>query len=129
MPDDNPRLRLCPTLLRHARESRHAPTRAEERLWAVLRAHRSGTHFRRQHPIGDRFVVDFYCAQARLCIEIDGDSHAETNQERYDAERTARLNEQGYRVLRFSNADVLRNLQGVVEMILEACRTSTRPPR
>lgn len=129
MPDDDPRLRVQPALLRHARESRHASTRAEKRLWEGLRAHRSGMHFRRQHPIGDRFVTDFYCVQARLCIEIDGDSHAEPDQERYDAERTARITELGYRVLRFRNVDVMKNLAGVVEAILEACHTPAHPSR
>jgi very-short-patch-repair endonuclease len=127
MPYDNPRLRLRPTILRHARESRHAPTRAEESLWAQLRAHRSGTHFRRQHSIDGRFVVDFYCTQARLCIEIDGESHAEPEQAQYDAARTARLNELGYRVLRFSNAQVVKNLEAVVEAIREACRIPFYP--
>jgi very-short-patch-repair endonuclease len=84
-------------------------------------------HFRRQHPIADRFVTDFFCVQARLCVEIDGNSHAEAKQEEYDAERTARLNELGFRVLRFRNEDVLRNLRGVVEAILEPCRTPSHP--
>jgi very-short-patch-repair endonuclease len=61
-----------------ARQMRHAPTRAERRLWSCLRGHRlSGFKFRRQHPI-DRFIVDFTCPAARLVIEVDGPSHEQT---------------------------------------------------
>jgi very-short-patch-repair endonuclease len=79
----------------------------------------SGYKFRRQHAIG-RFIVDFCCAEARLVVEIDGDSHAE--QVEYDANRTAWLAEQGYRVLRFTNRDIHRQFAAVAEEILAACR-------
>ncbi len=97
------------------------PTAAEKRLWVGLRGHRLGTHIRRQHPIGDRFVVDFFCADAGLCIEVDGDTHDEPGQPEYDAARTAWLNERGYRVIRFTNDDVRLNLAAVLEAIREAC--------
>ena len=68
-----------------------------------------------------RFIVDFYCASARLCIEIDGEGHAEPGQADYDAARTALLEERGFCVVRFTNADVMHNLEGVLRVIQEAC--------
>lgn len=115
-----------PSMLRHARQSRHEMTEPERHLWSRLRAHRLGPHFRRQHPIDDHFIVDFYCARARLCIEIDGDSHAEPAQARYDTERTRQLEERGYGVIRFSNREVMDNLPGVLEAIAEACADAHR---
>ena len=112
---------VAPELLHHARESRQTPTAAEKRLWVGLRAHRLGPHIRRQHPIGDRFIVDFFCADAGLCIEIDGDTHAEPGQPEYDAARTTWLNQRGYRVIRFPNSDVLENLAGVLETLHRTC--------
>jgi len=73
--------------------------------------------FRRQHPI-DRFFVDFYCAEAKLCIELDGISHFEAYQEEYDAARTAFLQEPGYKVIRFTNNDIRYNLNVVVDEII-----------
>jgi len=86
-------------------------------LWQQLRAHRfHGLKFRRQHPIG-RFIADFYCHAARLVIELDGDAH---DRER-DAERTRYLQERGYRLVRFRNAEVLRDLPAVLAAIEAAC--------
>jgi very-short-patch-repair endonuclease len=104
-----------------ARELRRDMTPAERRLWARLRLGQlDGAHFRRQHAVGN-FIVDFFCAEARLVIEVDGDVHA--TQSDYDAARTAWLNEQmHYRVIRFTNQEVFRNLDTVVEMIWEAVR-------
>ena len=98
---------------------RQALTPAEQRLWRRLRRRQlNGAHFRRQQPIGP-FIVDFCCIQARLVIEVDGHTHAA--QREYDAERTRWLSGQrGYRVLRFTNADVEYNLDAVVESILAA---------
>ncbi len=119
MPIHRPYYRASPLMIERARELRRDMTPAEKKLWAVLRGNRfEGAHFRRQDP-HDRYVVDFVCAKAKLGIEIDGDTHA--GQEEYDAARTRWLNEhQGYRVIRFSNQDVLRNLEGVTTVILEA---------
>jgi very-short-patch-repair endonuclease len=85
-------------------------------LWQHLRNNQlDGAHFRRQHP-ADTFIVDFVCARARLAVEIDGDSHA--GQAAYDAERTARLAaHKHYRVVRFTNREVLGNTEAVVEAI------------
>ncbi len=98
-----------------ARQHRHDPTLAEDALWQRLRRHQlAGYQFRRQHTI-ERFIVDFYCAKARLVIEVDGPIHDYTPQE--DAVRQAFLESRGLRVLRFSNADVLDDIESVLETI------------
>jgi len=104
-----------------ARELRKEMTPAEKKLWQVLRGTQlDGLYFRRQHAIGS-YIVDFICTQAKLIIEVDGSSHLE--QEEYDQERTRWLeDEKGYRVIRFTNDDVLRNVNGVLEAIREALK-------
>ncbi|MBI3734781.1 MAG: endonuclease domain-containing protein [Chloroflexi bacterium] len=113
------RHRIYPPMLECAREMRHPQTAAEATLWRALRNRSQRYKFRRQHPI-DRFIVDFYCAEAKLCIEVDGDSHAERAQAEYDAARTAFLEEVGYRVIRFTNNDVCYSIHAVVNEILSA---------
>jgi very-short-patch-repair endonuclease len=115
-----------PAILARARELRHPLTPAEKKLWTRVRNNQLGPHIRRQHPIW-RFIADFYCAQARLVIEIDGDSHAESDQAEYDAARTDWLEWRGYRVIRFDNVDVHRNLDNVLEAIRAACLTARSP--
>jgi very-short-patch-repair endonuclease len=111
-----------PALLQRAREMRREPTEPERRLWQkVRRKQLNGYKFRRQHPIG-RFILDFYCHEARLVVELDGESHA--FQEEYDAARTEWLEAQGLRVLRFPNQVVMKNMESVLEAILMACRGS-----
>jgi len=101
-----------------AREMRSDPTPAEEKLWQHIRKRRVGGYkFRRQHTI-DRYIVDFYCSQARLVIEVDGSVH-ETRQEE-DAERQTFLENLGLRVLRFSNGEVLQHIDAVLQAIDEA---------
>ena len=108
-----------PILLHHAREMRQQPTEPERRLWQHLRRKQlGGFRFRRQQPLG-AYIVDFYCHDSRLVVEVDGDSHA--FQEEYDAERTAWLEEQGNQVIRFWNVEVMQNLDGVLQVILETC--------
>jgi len=80
-----------------------------------------GVKFRRQHPV-EGYIVDFYCLEARLVVELDGGGHVEESQARYDAERTLALERAGIRVLRFWNPDVLQNVGGVLEMILAALK-------
>jgi very-short-patch-repair endonuclease len=88
---------------------RQPQTPAEQKLWSRLRNRQlAGLKIRRQRPI-DRFIIDFYCAEAKLCIEIDGDSHAEKVE--YDRARTAYLNERGHTVIRFTNREVSRPTQ------------------
>jgi very-short-patch-repair endonuclease len=115
------RLRIHPEIRRRAEELRHPLTPAEAKLWQILRSRRlAGFKFRHQHPIGS-FISDFYCAQVRLVIEIDGDSHAQ--QLEYDTARTAWLEEQGYQVIRFTNLEVFNNLEQVLMKIVESCQT------
>ena len=99
----------------YAKLLRHNQTRAEHRLWLQLRNKRArDRRFRRQVRL-DRYVVDFVCFSLRLILEVDGPSHELTPGE--DAIRTRRLEEQGYRIIRFSNEQVLRELDSVVETI------------
>ena len=111
-----------------ARENRKNPTPAEKRLWfEILQNKRLGKFkFIRQKPI-DQYIVDFYCSELMLAIEIDGDTHAE--QQQYDAIRTQRLNKLGIEVFRYPNTEILNNLEGVYEDLLKrvAERTSPRP--
>jgi very-short-patch-repair endonuclease len=104
------------------REMRKAPTPAEDALWQQLRRKaRWGVRFRRQHPI-DRFIVEFYCAEAGLVIEVDGEIHQYTQAE--DALRTEFLESLGLRVIRFDNGDALTQIEGVVEAIGEVVEAS-----
>src|SRR5687767_1293197 len=112
------RHRIHPVILTHAREMRHPQTPAEATLWRALRNRRTGFKFRRQHPIY-RFIIDFYCAEAKLLIEIDGESHLEPAQEEYDRARTEYLEKLGYKVIRFTNNDVRYNIQAVTGEILQ----------
>ena len=111
------RHRIYPPILKAAREMRHPQTPAEATLWQALRNRNLRYKFRRQHPI-DRFVVDFYCAQVKLCIEVDGPSHLDPGQNEYDAARTAFLEENGYKVIRFNNDDVRYDLDAVIDIII-----------
>ena len=116
------RHRIYPPVLERAREMRHPQTPAEATLWRTLRDRNLNYKFRRQHPI-DKFIVDFYCAQAKLCIELDGDTHFEPSQQEYDLARTAYLEALGYKVIRFSNQDVRYNLQSVIDEIVRTIET------
>ena len=106
-----------------ARNLRQAMTPAEKLLWQYLRDNQlDGWHFRRQHPVG-RFIVDFFCAKARLVVEVDGPIHLQ--QQAYDRERTALLEEErGYRVIRFTNDEVMNDTAGVLQRIRKALRSS-----
>ena len=101
--------------LSRARDLRQQPSMAEKLLWRRLRAGQlEGWRFRRQQPIGD-FIVDFFCPAAALVVEIDGDTHADAMA--YDASRSAWLNQRGYEVIRFTNGEVLRQFDVVLEEI------------
>lgn len=101
-----------------ARRLRGDNTDAEKKPWASLRdRHLCGAKFRRQHPIGP-FITDFCCVERGLVVELDGGQHAE--QGAADQNRSEFLESRGYRVLRFWNNDVLRNLVGVIQRISEA---------
>ncbi|MEJ2600978.1 MAG: endonuclease domain-containing protein, partial [Anaerolineales bacterium] len=81
--------------------------------------------FRRQHPLGT-CIVDFYCAEVRLVIEVDGDVHL--GQAEADADRSQELETQGYRVLRFNNEEVATDLEGVLSAIQAACQSKAPLP-
>ena len=114
------------TIVHAARDLRRSLTPAEERLWNALRGRRlNSLKFRRQHPF-DRFILDFYCVERRLAVEVDGGVHATADQAARDEERTTWLNTRGIRVLRVTNDEVENNLDGVLRRIVEA--SSPRPP-
>ena len=103
-----------------ARDLRHNATDAERRLWQHLRGRQlQGLKFRRQYPIAG-YVADFACIEARLVIELDGGQHSE--QAEYDAERTRKMQANGYRVLRFWNDDVLLRTEAVLDEISRCLR-------
>ncbi len=112
--------------LKHARTMRKNLPEPEMRLWLELRAARfRGIKFRRQKVIG-KFIADFAANEPKLVIELDGDTHA--GREVYDEARTRYLEEQGYRVIRFSNADVISNMAGVLEALGIVMDGMTLPP-
>ena len=103
-----------------ARELRRNQTKPEELLWSHLRNRQlCNLKFRRQHPIAC-YVVDFYCHEKSLVIELDGNSHDESRY-RYDVDRQKELENRGLEVVRFSNDEVLKKVDWVLEMILLAC--------
>jgi len=109
-----------------AKSLRGDMTEAEKWLWYWLRAHRfGGAAFRRQTPIGP-FIVDFVSHERRLVIEVDGGQHSESKR---DGSRDRWLKSKGYRVLRFWNSDVLRNREGVLQLIAEAISCGLPPSR
>ena len=98
-----------------ARQLRRSSTDAERRMWSALRDRRLVRYkFRRQHPIGD-FIVDFACTEHGLVIEVDGGQHGDNSA---DVRRTVWLENQGWKVIRFWNNDILTNTNGVIETVL-----------
>ncbi|HKY84014.1 MAG TPA: endonuclease domain-containing protein [Anaerolineales bacterium] len=108
--------KTCRPVRARARELRHPLTQAEMVLWQGLRNRQLGMKFRRQHPIGT-LIVDLYCHQAKLIVEIDGEVHGTPGQIARDAARTEWLEERGYRVIRFRNDEVLRDARSVLNAI------------
>jgi very-short-patch-repair endonuclease len=104
-----------------ARLLRRNLTLPEVMLWRVLRQRPDGLKFRLQHPIG-RCIVDFYCAAAKLVIEINGEAHSMGERPERDLRRDAWLKGRGFRVIRFSATDVIRDLESVVTGIRVECR-------
>jgi len=109
-----------------AKRLRRQQTDAERILWFRLRGRRLlGWKFKRQVPI-DRFIVDLVCADAKLIVELDGSQHAVRTLQ--DEERTKTLEAMGYLVLRFWNNDVMRNIEGVLEEILNTLNHQALEP-
>ena len=103
-----------------ARRLRRQQTDAERKLWLALRARQvDGAKFRRQHPIG-RYIADFCCSEKNVVIELDGGQHTERVEA--DQSRTEFLSQQGYRVIRFWDHDILTSLDSVLQVISEALR-------
>jgi len=115
------RWRASKEIQNRARELRKYMTSAEKKLWNVLRSKQlDGLYFRRQHAVGS-YIVDFFYAKENLVIEVDGGSHLK--QVEYDKERTRWLEEEkGYRVIRFTNEDILKNINEVAERIREVVK-------
>src|SRR5690606_34253297 len=117
---------LWPKIKLLARELRTGLTPAEHALWQRLRGKQiHGFKFRRQHPV-DRFIVDFYCSQARLVVEVDGPIHEQ--QQEYDELRQAFIESLGLRVLRFTNDEVLGDIESVLARIEEALQSPPPGP-
>ena len=115
-----PTWRVSSQLRSKARELRRNSTDAERILWSELRDHRlNGIGFRRQVPIKN-YIADFACHAAKLVIELDGGQHFSDQSERADAARSAVIEARGFRVIRFSNHDVMTNRAGVLETIAAA---------
>jgi very-short-patch-repair endonuclease len=119
------RHRTPPRSTTRAREMRATATEAERKLWSILRGSQiNGFKFRRQVPVG-RYIADFACPARKLIIEVDGGQHTVEA----DADRTAFLEAEGYRVLRFWNNEVLRNIDGTWRVIADALSPQTTPTR
>jgi len=107
--------RTTSKIFKRAKELRRDMTPVERKLHAHLRAHRmGGVHFRPQHAIGN-YIVDFCAPRKKLIIELDGSQHLE--QQEYDEERTKYFEARGYRVLRFWNRDVMKDMENVLKVI------------
>ena len=110
-------------LKENAQEQKRYPTEAEKYLWEVLRAKKLGHRFRRQHIIGD-FIVDFICLPLNFIIEVDGKYHNTPKQQEADYLRDSILNQTGYTILRFTNEEVIGNIDDVIHRITVAMTES-----
>ncbi len=114
-------------ITKHARDLRNNPTDAEKKLWLAIKTAAPNVKFRRQYPIGPYFA-DIACKEKKLIVEIDGGQHDPSSET--EKARTAYLNKNGYRVLRFWNNDVLGNIEGVMTEIVKNLETLPPiPPR
>ncbi len=91
-------------------------TDSERKLWSRLRGEQLGAKFRRQHPLG-HYIADFACLAPKIIVELDGSQHAENVE--YDSRRDAFFREHGFQVLRFTTDAPLKNIDGVLTVILE----------
>jgi very-short-patch-repair endonuclease len=104
-------------LFQFAVENRLKPTQAEALLWEALKGNKlEGRKFRRQHPLGN-YILDFYCHAEKLGIEVDGKYHENENQQIADLERTKAIATENIKIIRFSNEQVIVNIDSVVEEI------------
>jgi very-short-patch-repair endonuclease len=110
-----------------ARKLRRAMTLPEVLLWQELRKMPGGLRFRRQYPAGP-YILDFFCAAARLAIEVDGEAHNRGASPAHDAMRDNWLRQEGVEVLRISARDILGNLEGAVAMVVSRAALRMPPP-
>jgi cyclase len=115
-----------PGTFQNARFLKKVSTQAERILWTFLRNRNLGVKFRRQHPI-DQFVLDFYCHEKRLAVELDGDIHRFYDKPEYDNYRTDVLKALGICVIRFTNDEVLHDVQQVLSVIKSRLAGIDRP--
>ena len=101
------------TLKENARQNRNNPTEAEQMLWLRIKGCVEGFKFRRQHII-DNYIADFCCLSQHLVIEVDGEYHYTSEQQLNDTQRTVALSKQGFRVIRFTNDEVLHDIDNVI---------------
>ena len=121
-----PPRRTTPEGYERANQLRKEPTAAEAKLWGYLRGNKlKGVNFRRQHAIGN-YIADFCAPRRKLIIELDGSQHLE--QEKYDEERTAHLESQGYKVIRFWNKQVMDDMEGVIKAITDVLESKEETP-
>ena len=110
-----------------AKQLRRGMTRAESLLWRQLKAHRlAALGFRRQSPMG-HYIADFVAHSCKIIVELDGESHDFEERVRHDDRRDRWFALRGYRVLRFTNEEVMKNLEGVVLVIAEAAASGAPP--
>lgn len=113
------------SVFENAKQLRNNMTVAETVLWMHLKPGIENCRFRPQHPIG-RFIADFYCHRAKLVVEVDGGVHDKEDVKKNDAEKEDFLANTGYAILRFSNEDVMRNIETVLEKIRIAVTINIR---
>jgi very-short-patch-repair endonuclease len=115
--------RSNPKTKHRAIQLRKKSTPAERKLWSRIRDDQLGVTFRRQHAVGN-YIPDYCSPKAKLIIELDGSQHLE--QEEYDEERTKYLESLGYKVIRFWNNDVMKNIDSVILAIIHAMQDETK---
>ncbi|BCG64454.1 MAG: hypothetical protein methR_P2234 [Methyloprofundus sp.] len=108
--------------INNRRQNRKNPTEPEKRFWSWVRGKQLGCKFRRQHGIG-QYIVDFYCTEQALIVELDGDSHYTPEAVAYDIKRTQFLMSKGFKVMRFSNLEIMQNKEGVLSQVLVCLNT------
>ncbi len=115
-------------LINFAKNNRKSSTKAETKLWSILKNRNlNGYKFRRQEVI-KKYIVDFICYEKSLIIELDGGQHNEKSNELLDEERTEHLKKEGFEVLRFWNNEVLENIDGVANIILKVLNKTKPSP-
>lgn len=124
-----PRLHKLTNYVALRKNLRNSATDAERTLWHHLQQRQLlGLKFRRQYGI-HHYIIDFYCPEIRLGIELDGGWHFRPDQRDRDLERTQKLADYGIRILRFTNNDVLNNINGVLEILKVQCSAPKAPPQ